>query len=333
MTKQDNPVTILVEFPIEAQALQEIQSISPRIHIKKVSLEDKDTIWEEGEILLTDGRLPQIEQVPQLRWIQSLSAGMDNLIKSDLVKNSNVTVTSASGIHANNMANIAIMLILAFHYGLRKHIDHQAQALWPANRNVLFSPADISDKTIGIHGYGHIGREIGRLASALGMRVVASKKNLKNLVLEDSSDPECEIPDLLFPSEAIVTMAEQCDYLVSVAPLTKESFHSIDKPVFAAMPESGIFINLGRGKVVNEADLIEALENEVIAGAGLDVFETEPLPEDSPLWEMENVYVMPHVSGNSDQYNQKALQIFKDNLRLYLDGKPLNNQLNRDTGY
>jgi phosphoglycerate dehydrogenase-like enzyme len=137
----------------------------------------------------------------------------------------------------------------------------------------------------------------------------------------------------LYPPEAVGSMARECDFLVVTAPLTDATHHMVDAAVLKQMKKTAVLINVGRGAVIDESALIDALQARRIAGAGLDVFEQEPLPADSPLWKLDNVIVSPHVSGWSTVYNEKAVAVFAENLQCYLDGRPLLNRVRREHGY
>jgi phosphoglycerate dehydrogenase-like enzyme len=207
------------------------------------------------------------------------------------------------------------------------------------DRANVFNPHPLRGKTVGIVGYGNIGRELARAADALGMTVLATKRDVMHPADDDSyheagtGDPEGEIPRRLYPPQALGSMAKECDFLVVTSPLTDETRHMVNAAVLKQMKKTAILINVGRGAVVDEAALIEALQAGRIGGAALDVFEQEPLPPESPLWKMENVIIAPHVSGSSAVYEDKLIDLFEENLQRYFDGRPLLNRVHRDRGY
>lgn len=333
-------INVLVAMDFSDEIMQQIRNLSPRLNVVQHIPNVPESAWADIEVLYTVRDYPEPEQAPMLRWIQLNSAGTERAQQKRIVQSEDVTVTSASGIHAQQMANYCLMMILAFNYKLPRMLSFQQQNEWPKNRYDIFAPLDMHRQTVGIVGYGSIGRELARLAKALGMTVLASKRDLRHLqederdyTIEGTGDPAGEIPDRLYPSEALATMASECDYLVVTVPMTEATEHLINAQVLAAMKKSGVLINVARGGVVNEAALVRALNNGDIAGAALDVFEAEPLPADSALWQMENVILSPHVSGNSAHYHEKAAELFITNLKRYLDNKPLLNVLNRDAGY
>lgn len=330
-------VTLAIDFSDEI--LADLREVSPKLNIERHFPDVSDEVIANTEILYTTRYFPEPEHAPMLRWIQLNSAGMNHAFKYRIIQAEDIMVTSASGIHATNMAHYTIMMMLMFNYNMRGALDMQSRAEWPEKTIGSFAPLDMSDQTVGIVGYGSIGREVGRLCSEMGMTVLASKRDVKRIAEYDeytepgTGDPTGDIPDRIYPSEAIESMAKDCDYLVLIVPLTDETRHMINESVFEVMKETAILINIARGGVVDEKALITALSSGKIGGAALDVFEQEPLPKTSPLWNLDNVIITPHISGFTKHYHQKAVKVFKENLKRYLDNRPLLNQLNRNKGY
>jgi phosphoglycerate dehydrogenase-like enzyme len=252
---------------------------------------------------------------------------------------SDVTITTASGIHAPNVAQHAWAMIMAWANRVPRWLFYQRKAEWPKNRWDIFLQDELRDRTLGILGYGSIGREIARLAKAFGMTVLATKRDARTI--EDSGyrlpgatpDPGEPLADRIYPGEATRSMAAECDYLVIVLPLTNQTRNLVDEALLRALKPTCFLVNVGRGEIIREADLVRALQKGWIAGAGLDVFENEPLPAESPLWAMENVIISPHVSGMTPHYDDRAVELFAENLRRYLAGEPLLNVVSRDVGY
>ncbi len=199
-------------------------------------------------------------------------------------------------------------------------------------------PTELRGQTLGIIGYGSIGRELARLAKAFGMTILVTKRDARQTkdtgyVLPDTGDPDGDLPTRIYPGEATRSMVAQCDYIVNTLPDTAKTHHLFNEEMFRTMKPSAFFINIGRGGTVNEKDLVRALKKGWIGGAGLDVFEEEPLPNESPLWQLDNVILTPHTSGFTSLYDERATDLFAENLRRYLQGKPLLNLVNRETGY
>jgi phosphoglycerate dehydrogenase-like enzyme len=191
---------------------------------------------------------------------------------------------------------------------------------------------------MGILGYGSIGREIARLARAFGMTVLATKRDAKRLTddgyaIPGIGDPEGIMVDRLYPGEASRSMVAECDYVVITLPDTPTTNRFVGEELLRSMKPSCFLVNVGRGPVIDEDALVRALRKGWIAGAGLDVFETEPLPPESPLWTMDNVVISPHVSGFTPHYDERAADLFEENLHRYLANDPLLNLVDRKTGY
>ena len=330
-------VTLAIDFSDEIVA--ELREVSSQYHIERHFPHVSADVIATTEVLYTTSYFPEPDQAPMLRWIQLNSAGMEHAFKHRVVQAEDIMVTSTSGIHATNMAHYTLMMMLAFNYKMRMVFDLQSKAEWPDNAHGKFGAVDMSELTVGIVGYGSIGRELARLCSEMGMTILASKRDVKNIAEVDAyvepgtGDPTGDIPDRIYPAEAIVSMAQECDYLVIIVPMTEQTKHMINDEVFDAMKETAILINIARGGVVDEKALITAISSGNIGGAALDVFEEEPLPSTSPLWNLDNVIITPHLSGFTRDYHKKAANMFKANLRRYLDNQPLYNQLNRSTGY
>lgn len=335
----DTRPRILVAMDFDDATLAHLQQIAPDYRIERHFPDVPDSAWADAEVLYTMRHFPQPEQAPHLRWVQLHFAGMDRALTQPIIQKPALMVTSASGIHAVQMAEFSLMMILAANYRLPHMQRFQAKATWPDKRFEIFAPRALRGQRLGIVGYGSIGRELARQADALGMIVLASKRDARRSEEQgayaeaDTGDPAGSIPARIYPAEALESMAADCDYLVVTTPLTAETRGSINAAVFQAMPEHAWLVNVGRGPVVDEAALIDALKRGLIAGAALDVFDQEPLPADSPLWDMPNVIISPHVSGYTTDYNAKAAALFTENLRRYVQGQTLLNLLNRERGY
>lgn len=331
-------VTLAIDFSDEI--VEMLRQVSPKLIIERHFPEVADEVWERTDILYTTGRLiPEPHQAPHLKWVQLNSAGVEHVSHKPIIQTTDIALTSASGIHAVPMAEWAMGMMLSWEYQFPLMYRHQQQKHWHPKRGQVFSPRHLRGQTVGIVGYGSIGRELARLAQAMGMVVLATKRNAKHpedrrsYVEAGTGDPAGDIPERIYPPEAVATMARDCDYLVLITPLTEQTRHMINDTVFEAMRESAVLVNMARGGVVDENALIAALRGHKIAGALLDVFSEEPLPAGSPLWEMDNVIISPHVSGNSRRYHERAAALFAENLQRYLERGELLNLYNRQRGY
>lgn len=258
------------------------------------------------------------EHAGDLRWIQSASAGVDGLLFPELAE-SHVVLTNARGVFEEPIAEYVVGLMLVFAKGLVGVLDGQRARDW---RHRDTEP--LEGKRVLVVGAGSIGKAIGRRCSALGVQVRGVARTAR-------------ADDDVFASVAatgeLVGQLAWADYVVDALPATAETRHLFDDAVFGAMNPWARFVNVGRGSTVDETALVRALERGAIAGAALDVFEQEPLPSSSPLWGMPNVIVSPHVSGNVAGWREAVVELFVDNLRRYLLGRPLRNVVDKVRGY
>jgi D-2-hydroxyacid dehydrogenase (NADP+) len=261
-----------------------------------------------------------IARAPKLRWIQVISAGVDRWIGTD-VWQSRVILTGVSGIHATPIGEFVMMLMLMFAKKTLLGFKMMRSRRWRR-----YQAGTLHDKTVGIVGLGHIGREVARLSKAFGMKTIATRRSAKK-------PGTARHVDLLLPPKRMKQMLAASDFVVVCVPLTPETRHIIGKSELDAMRPSAVLINIGRGHLIDEKALIRALEKKQIAGAGLDVTYTEPLPKDSPIWRLDNVILSPHISGDMEDYMSHATGVFCENLRRYIDGKRLLNVVNRKKGY
>ena len=332
-------INVVVAMNFSDAIINRLREVSPRLHIERHYPTVPDKVWATVDILFTTNIFPTSEQAPNLRWIQLYSAGINHAASQPILSADNVEVTTASGIHATPMSEFSLAMMLAFAYKLPKILEFQAQVQWVADRDTVFAPTPLRGQTLGIVGYGNIGRELARAADALGMTVLATKRDVMHPADDNSyheagtGDPDGEIPARLYPPQALASMARECDFLVVTTPLTDATHHMVDAVVLKAMKKTAVLVNVARGAVVDEAALIAALQEHRIGGAALDVFEQEPLPADSPLWKLDNVILSAHISGSVIDYDERAAILFAENLQRYLDGQPLLNRVNRERGY
>lgn len=340
--EKNNLVDVLVTLPFSEQHINELREISPRLRVlfqpvrrpEDVSHE----IWSRTEVLYTDQILPTPEQAANLRWLQCHFAGIESLLDSPLLQKKDLMVTTLSGAAAPQMAEFAITMMLTLGHRLPEMAQAQAKADWPKDRWERFSPVELRGSTVGIVGYGSIGRETARLARAFGANVLAVKRDVMHpedtgYHLPGLGDPGGDLFNRLYPPQALRSMLNACDFVVVTLPLTAETRNIIGAAELAAMKPSAYLIHLARGAVIDPAALLSTLQERRIAGAALDVFPEEPLPANSPLWRLPNVIITPHMAGVSPHYNERAIQLFADNLKRYLSGAPLLNRYNPERGY
>lgn len=244
----------------------------------------------------------------QLKWIQMDSAGVDKM-NFDMLEKKDILLTNASGIHGVPIAESVFGMLLAYGRKIQQAILNQKKHVWQQEQKII----ELAHKTIMIVGTGHIGEEIGRLAKAFQMKTIGVNR----------SGRDVEHMDVIYQQPELIEYVNQADIVVNILPLTAETEHFFDEKVFSQMKEGTVFVNVGRGPSVKTADLIQALDDGKLAFAALDVFETEPLEESSPLWEREDVLITPHISGHAEHYHTLVYQIFEPNFKAYLEGKEL----------
>jgi phosphoglycerate dehydrogenase-like enzyme len=232
-----------------------------------------------------------------------------------------VTLTNVSGIHAIPISEFVIGLMLMFVKQAPFCFQLKCEKKWER-----FTPEALNSKTVGIVGLGSIGREVARLAKAFGMRVMATRRSARQV-------GHARYVDIMLPPEQLNRLLAESDFVVLAVPFTPETSNLIGRKELRKMRPTACLINIARGGIVDEAALVRALEEHWIAGAGLDVFATEPLPADSRLWELPNVIFSPHIAGGLGDYAVRATEIFAENLKRYLAGKRLLNVVDKKRGY
>lgn len=273
-----------------------------------------EDLWQEPE--LRQGVLPVVFRLQNLRWFHTFSAGVDSPAFQQLIDRG-AALTNSSGASAPSIAQYVLAMMLHTVKRVGTWRDQQARHEW---RQI---PAgELTGQTAGIIGAGAIGGEVARLAQAFGMRVVGIRRSARRARHVDEQLPPSGLPQLL----------QQSDFVVLACPLTNETERMIGADQLRMMKSTATLINVARGRVVDETALVHALQEGRIAGACLDVFEQEPLPESSPLWSMPNVVVTPHNSGFSPLNMPRSMAIFLDNLARFLDKRPLRNRVRNARG-
>ena len=279
----------------------------------------------EADILF-GGRLSeeQWRKAKKLRWIHVPWAGVNTLFNVEAIRGSDILITNASGVMSGSVADQVLAYMLAFTIDLPRQLRAQERGEWLAYP--LESPRRqlLRGKTLGIAGYGAIGRDIAMRARPFGMRIIATKRDTTSV------PPEL---DRLLPSDQLHTLLASSDFVVTALPLTDATRGTIGRAEFERMKPTAYFINIARGAIVREEEMIDALRAGTIAGAALDVFEKEPLPPESPLWGLENVILTPHTAGGYQGFQAATVDLFLDNLRRYLAGEELRNVVDKGKGY
>ncbi len=334
-------VLVLITLSFPEPLVERLRALSPRLQVRVYPARNGHDLpvdlLQDVEVLYTHHALPDPATVPNLRWVQFHFAGVDAIVDHPLL-HSDVLVTTLSGASAPQLAEYALMGMLALGRRVPRMVADKAAKKWAEDKFERFQPRELLGATVGIVGYGSAGREVARLCRAFGATVLATKRDLRSLrdqgyQLKDLGDPTADLVERLYPPKAVASMASLCDFLVITAPRTAETWNMIDRQVFAALRPTAFLVDLSRGGVVDHNALIEALAQKRLAGAMLDVYPDEPLPESSPLWEIPSVLLSPHIAGASGDYFERATELFAENLRRYLSDQPLLNLYDPQRGY
>lgn len=274
-------------------------------------------------------------ELPRLRWAQQWGAGANWLMRYPELRAASFVLTNAVGVHAVQISEHVFALLLAFGRNLPNAIFAQNQQVWarvkhptePLDTPFAFSSGnlfELAGRTLLILGVGAIGERVAMLAQAFEMRVIGMRRN-----------PEKTSPyvDNMVGPDRLREVLVSADFVVNTLPQTAATTHLLGVDELAAMKPTSYLVNIGRGATIDEIALANALQNGTIAGAALDVFEQEPLPDSSPLWTMPNVLITSHYAGASPHYHERALAIFLDNLQRFKDGRPLRNVVDKQHGY
>lgn len=315
----DREVQILVFATISDRHTAQIRAVGPGIRVTVAEGSHGITRASSAEIMM-GWRIPQeaIQQAPGLKWIHASAAGVDGLLYPEILQRE-IIVTTSSGIHQSLVEHV-FAFMLALERKVHVAMRHQMQRRWDRSDTV---GGELRGKTLGILGLGTIGQEIARKAAAFDMRVIGTRYT------------RAPIPGVekVFPPDGLPEVLRESDVIAVVLPLTAQTRGLIGEREFRMMKPTALFINVGRGPLVQEPALVRALRDGWIAAAGLDVFEHEPLPGDSPLYDLSNVIITPQVSGASPHYMDRAVALFCENLRRYLRGERLVNVVDKERGY
>jgi phosphoglycerate dehydrogenase-like enzyme len=312
----------LINFELPDPYFHQLKQNYPQLDwVRCTDSEKLPALLKETEILLTflqcDRKM--IDAAPQLKWIQAISAGVDYMAL-DEIERRGIVLTNGRGIHKIHMAEYTVAAMINLARGFHLLFRNQLQKKW--ERSV--PQEEIHGATVGIIGLGAIGAEIAKKAAFMGMRVIGVKR---------TPGPVDHVEEVHAPDD-MAAVFRRSDYIINLLPYTQETEKLIDRRFFDQMKPTACFINIGRGRTVNEDDLIEALRNKKIRAMVSDVYYTEPLPPESPLWDLDNVILTPHICGLSPQYMARAMQIIAYNLDVYLSGQgEMINLVDTQVGY
>lgn len=311
--------TILLAYDLlSAEDLERVARAAPGARVCGLA----EVRGEEDRVHVLLGYPPRggLASFPNLRWVQQTGAGADWLMRVPEFRDSDVVLTNASGVHAIPIAEHVLALMFALSRRIHFFVKAQAAGRWERRGRL----GELEGATLGIVGVGAIGEKLAQKAKGLGMRVLGMRRDATR------GSPHV---DRMFGPEGLRELLAESDWVVIAAALTPETQGLIGEAELATMKPTAYLINIGRGAIVDEAALVRALEARSIGGAGLDVFEHEPLPEDSPLWKLKNVIVTPHFAGATPHYVERVMDIFLDNLARFQAGEPMRNVVDKKLAY
>ncbi len=330
-----DPINVLVSDEIAEHVLPEIETIDPRINVTHIgSLLSAEARGDREAEHLLNGllstaevyagiRIPSqfVHRAPRLKWVQVTRAGVDRLLLNEAFRNSPIVLTNVGGVHSYGPAELAIQACLVHVKGTLQCARQKEARLWEP-----FQTGVLKGSTMGIVGYGSIGQRIARVAKAFDMWVIATRRSAK-------TPARARFADLLLPISQLNHLLSESDFVVLATPLTPSTHHLIGPDQFSTMKREALLVNVSRGPTIDEAALAVALRDHRIAAAALDVFEEEPLPQDSPLWGLPNLIYSPHIAGNVPAYPRMVQDLFLQNLRRYVRDEPLRSLVNKKRGY
>jgi phosphoglycerate dehydrogenase-like enzyme len=335
------PLTIVSTAEFSEASLQALREAAPeaQFHVfPKASINEVPVdVLAQMDVLYAWSKVPAPDAAPNLKWVQGNWAGVDTVIHEPLFKHGRVLLSSGAGIHAVNMAEYTLMMMLAMGHRLPNAFAMAQSQTWAHhNARELFLPFELRNAHLLLIGYGHIGREIARLAHAFGMRVTVLRKSAAQQESEKAGRGEGVNAIEFIRRDQLKSALHQADFVAMVVPATPETRGMLGRDEIAQMKPTSHVVNIGRGATIDEPALIDALREGRIAGAALDVFAQEPLPADSPLWALAKegkVIMTPHIAGITPNYEQRAVELFGKNLRRFIAGEPLINQVDFHRGY
>ena len=303
---------LLITRQIEDNLVKKIQEVIPEWDIIITNEPDQ---WKfhamETDIILGWRKFfeDKMDLLDELKWIQTWSAGVNSLPLKEL-EGKDIRITSANGVHSFPISETVFALMLSLTRNIHTYIKNQEKKKWDGADIKL----EMHGKTVGVIGVGAIGKETAKIAKAFEMKVIG---------IRHSGKPENYV-DEMYTTDKLNAVLPECDYVVITLPLTEDTHQLFKQEQFQLMKDSAFLINIGRGEIIKEDDLAAALSAGEISGAGLDVFEKEPLAESSPLWEMDNVIITPHTSGSTEHYDKRVVEdIFIPNLKKFIAGNEL----------
>jgi D-2-hydroxyacid dehydrogenase (NADP+) len=310
-------------------AISDAGSLSERVELRFSDTGKASGLIADAEVVVCGSLSDELlAQAINLKWISFWTAGLEGKATPE-IQERGINVTNASGVHGPNIAEHVMAFMLMFTRGMPHFLRAQLRGAWESDdiHWGSFRISELTGQTLGIVGLGRIGEVLAERARSFNMRVVATKRDPTRRY-----NPEITL-DAIYSHEELPRLLNESDHVCVCVPYTQSTHRLLNEKTFNLMKDGSYLYNISRGKIIDEAALVAALASGKLRGAGLDVFETEPLPASSPLWAMENVLITPHVAGLTPYYFSRAATQFADNLMRYVQGEPLHNLFKPTLGY
>lgn len=322
---KDRPVDILVMtnkiFSVDDELKKIIMDTKKKVAVTVVPASKvTEEMISKAEIIFGWPKQDDLLRAKKLRWLHLPSAGADSYIDKNSYANKDILLTNSSGVYGLPIAEHVFAMILSYNRNLQEYARLKKEKSW----NMILNTKDFYGSTVGIIGMGDIGKEVAIRAKVWGARVLAVKR-------KQSEKPD--YIDEIYLTEEMDEVLKLSDYIVITLPATNKTKGIISKEKIALMKPNSFLVNIGRGELIDQEALVDALKENRIGGAGLDVMTPEPLPDDNPLWELSNVIITQHSSGLSAGNDARRVKIFADNLKRYLNNETLINIVDFSEGY
>ena len=338
----DEIISVLSTVPLPEPWLENLRKISPRYEFTVLPAGKPEDIpaetWENTEVLFTFKNLPPVEMVPGLKWVQIYRSSIEHVLENPLLRNEKIQFTTLSGANAPQIGEFILTGMLSLSHQIPEILTYHGKREWDVKRWRQYKTEELRGSTVGIVGYGSIGREVARLLQPFDVKILASKLDVmhpedKGYTMEGKGDPEGNLFTRLYPPQAIRQMLKDCDFVVVTVPLTDMTINLFTKEVFECLKPGCYLVSISDRRIIPFDTLSSAIQDKRLRGAVLDVFDDAPPPQDHALWKLPNVILTPRLAWRSTRDFDQAMVMFSENLRRYLEGSDLYNLYDPNRGY
>lgn len=320
------PLNIWLSSSMVDENVEKINRISPEINvIKNLDETRKNEILPTVDVVFGSIGEADLHKAERLKWVHSSSAGVEKQLFPAMMKRSEIVMSNAKGCYGPAIAEHVFGLLFSLTRGIKEQSLNMATGNWQGVNQQI----EMRNLTMGIIGFGGIGREIARRAKAMDLKVVAA--DIRPMTQESTGNMVDELHDMAFGG--FENVLKQSHILVSAVPHTSKTEGMFSQKYFDQLPKDSYFINISRGKVADTNDLMQALDSGRLAGAGLDVTDPEPLPQNHPLWQYPNVIITSHISGRSQYSHLRSQEVFVKNVKRWVEGLPLIHKVDKEAGF